>query len=37
MRTYFLDLQDYISTKGFGDGMDAFHYAFMARSGVPPP
>ena len=37
MRTYFLDLQDYISGKGFGDGMSAFHSAFMASSGVPPP
>jgi hypothetical protein len=36
MRTYFLDLQDYISGKGFGDGMSAFHSAFMAGSGVPP-
>lgn len=37
MRTYYLDLQDYISTKGFGDGLDAFFVAFMASSGVPPP
>ncbi len=37
MRTYFLDLQDYISGKGFGDGMSAFHTAFMASAGVPPP
>jgi hypothetical protein len=37
MRRYFLDLQDYISGKGFGDGMSAFHDAFMARAGVPPP
>jgi hypothetical protein len=37
LRTYFLDLQDYISDKGFGDGMSAFHSAFTAGSGVPPP
>ena len=37
MRTYFLDLRDYISTKGFGDGLDGFFGAFMASSGVPPP
>ena len=37
MRTYFLDLQDYISGKGFGNGMNAFHEAFMTSSGVPPP
>ncbi len=37
MRTYFLDLQDYISGKGFGRGMNAFHDAFMTRSGVPAP
>lgn len=32
MRTYFLDLQDYISTKGFGDGLSAFQDAFKATS-----
>jgi len=32
MRTYFLDLQDYISTKGFGDGLSAFQDAFRATS-----
>lgn len=37
MRTYFLDLQDYISAKGFGNGMSVFHEAFMTSSGVPPP
>ncbi len=37
MRTYYLDLQHYISTKGFEDGMSAFHTAFMASAGVPPP
>jgi hypothetical protein len=37
MRTYYLDVQAYISGKGFGDGMAAFHNAFMASSGVPPP
>jgi hypothetical protein len=37
MRTYFLDLRDYISGKGFGDGMSAFHNVFMANSGVPAP
>jgi hypothetical protein len=38
MRTYFLDLLDYLSTdKGFGDGVTAFHRAFMASSGVPAP
>ena len=37
MRTYYLDLQDYISTKGFGDGLAAFTCTFMASSGVPPP
>ena len=37
MRTYYLDLQDYVTGKGFGDGMTAFHHAFMASSGVPPP
>lgn len=37
MRTYFLDLQDYISGKGFSRGMNAFHNTFMTSSGVPPP
>lgn len=37
MRAYFLDLQDYISSKGFGDGISAFHNSFMASAGVPPP
>jgi hypothetical protein len=37
MRTYYLDLQNYIGTKGFEDGQDAFFAAFMASSGVPPP
>lgn len=37
MRTYYLDLQNYISSKGFEDGMSAFHTAFMASAGVPPP
>ena len=37
MRTYYLDLQDYISGKGFGDGISIFHNAFMASSGVPAP
>jgi len=37
MRTYYLDLQNYISSKGFEDGLSAFHKAFMASAGVPPP
>ena len=36
MRTYYLDLQNYIGTKGFEDGHSAFFAAFMASSGVPP-
>ena len=37
MRTYYLDLQNYISSKGFEEGMSAFHTAFMASAGVAPP
>ena len=37
MRTYFLDLQDYVSAKGFGDGLSAFRNAFISSSGVPLP
>jgi predicted trehalose synthase len=37
MRTFYLDLQDYISGKGFGDGISTFHNAFIASSGVPAP
>jgi hypothetical protein len=35
MRTYYLDLQNYISTKGFAEGQDAFFAAFKESSGVP--
>jgi hypothetical protein len=37
LQTYFLDLGDYVSDKGFGEGMAAFHDAFMAHAGVPSP
>ena len=37
MRTYYLDLQNYIGTKGFEDGQNAFFAAFNDSSGVPPP
>ena len=37
MRTYYLDLQNYIGTKGFEDGQNAFFTAFKDSSGVPPP
>ncbi|MFI5506052.1 hypothetical protein ACIA48_01180 [Mycobacterium sp. NPDC051804] len=35
MRTYYLDLQNYIGTKGFEDGHNAFFAAFKDSSGVP--
>jgi hypothetical protein len=35
MRTYYLDLQHYIDTKGFAHGHNAFFAAFKASSGVP--
>lgn len=35
MRTYYLDLQNYIGTKGFEDGNNAFFVAFKDSSGVP--
>jgi hypothetical protein len=35
MRTYYLDLQNYIGTKGFDDGQNAFFAAFKDSSGVP--
>lgn len=35
MRTYYLDLQSYIGTKGFEDGNDAFFAAFKDSAGVP--
>ncbi|ORB62895.1 hypothetical protein [Mycolicibacterium tusciae] len=35
MRTYYLDLQNYIGTKGFEDGNNAFSAAFKDSSGVP--
>ncbi len=37
MRTYYLDLQNYIGTKGFENGQNAFSAAFTASAGVPPP
>jgi hypothetical protein len=37
LRTYYLDLQNYIGTKGFEDGQNAFFAAFKDSSGVPPP
>ncbi|MCT7661230.1 hypothetical protein [Mycobacterium deserti] len=33
MRTYFLDLQEYLSDRGFGDGLSAFNNAFRTSSG----
>lgn len=35
MRTYYLDLQNYIGTKGFEDGHNAFFAAFKDSAGVP--
>ena len=35
MRTYYLDLQNYIGTKGFEDGHNAFFAAFKDGAGVP--
>ncbi len=35
MRTYYLDLQNYIETKGFDDGHNAFFAAYKDSSGVP--
>jgi hypothetical protein len=35
MRTYYLDLQNYIGTKGFEDGHNAFFTAFKDSAGVP--
>lgn len=35
MRTYYLDLQNYIGTKGFEDGHNAFFAAFKDNAGVP--
>lgn len=35
MRTYYLDLQNYIGTKGFADGHDEFFAAFKDSAGVP--
>jgi len=35
MRTYYLDLQNYIGTKGFEDGNNAFFAAFKDSAGVP--
>lgn len=35
MHTYYLDLQNYIGTKGFGDGDDAIFAALKDISGVP--
>jgi hypothetical protein len=36
MRTYYLDMQNYIGTKGFEAGQNAFFTAFKDSSGVPP-
>ncbi|MBY0288001.1 MAG: hypothetical protein K2X52_12720 [Mycobacteriaceae bacterium] len=35
MRTYYLDVQNYIGTKGFESGNNAFFGAFKDSSGVP--
>lgn len=35
MRTYYLDVQNYIGTKGFEDGDNAFFAAFKDSAGVP--
>ena len=35
MRTYYLDVQNYIDTKGFEDGHNAFFAAFKDSAGVP--
>ncbi|WP_333894618.1 hypothetical protein [Mycolicibacterium gadium] len=35
MRTYYLDVQNYIGTKGFEDGNNTFVAAFKDSSGVP--
>jgi hypothetical protein len=35
LRTYYLDLENYIGTKGFEDGHNAFFTAFKDSAGVP--